>query len=111
MGGFTLIYLSQFEKIEENKFKVGFVHYAPFHAVHGLNKSREELEQEGIFITVMPQAETKEGFGAVLYTDKEQVWYECESTATPEENKVSQLESDMLDLKLAMAELVEGGVA
>lgn len=37
--------------------KVDLIHYMPFHEKHGLGKTQEELELEGVFVEELPKPE------------------------------------------------------
>ncbi|WP_010292184.1 hypothetical protein [Clostridium senegalense] len=67
------IFISQFKSTdEENIFIIGFTHYCPFHEEDGLNKTEEELLQEGVLINKedVPEPENREGYRAELLYDK-----------------------------------------
>ncbi len=62
-----MIFLSNFEKVEENKLKVRFIHYMPFDPINGLHKTKEELEQEGVLIENIPESKYIENKQAIMY--------------------------------------------
>lgn len=57
-----------FIKTNENG-KVTYTHYFPFDEQHGFNKSREELELEGVLVNNIPEPETVNNQLPVLYYD------------------------------------------
>src|SRR5699024_6182997 len=109
-----MIYLGELVKKEYNSYVVGFVHYMPFHEVHGMGKSKEELEQEGILVDSIPEPQQIEGKSAVLHFNPEtkDLWYEYEDKPkTPEElqqEKIESLEQSIAELTTATAMMMGG---
>lgn len=91
-----MIYLSDLQQITESKYEVGYIHYMPFDKEHGLDMTREELEQEGILVDSVPEPEHIDGKSAVLYCNPEtkELWFEyADIPKTPE-----QIQAEKIDL-------------
>ncbi|ACQ53975.1 hypothetical protein EXN65_20170 [Clostridium botulinum] len=96
-----MIFLSNFEKVEENKLKVRFIHYMPFDPIDGLNKTKEELELEGVLIENIPEPKHIENKQAIMYwnpVDK-QIFYEYEDVPKSDEGLEQQAELNAKLLK------------
>ena len=65
-----------------------FIHYQPFDKTNGMNKTQEELEQSGILVESLPEAELQDGKNAILkYSETEGLYYEyVDRLPTPEED-------------------------
>ena len=61
--------------------KVNFVHYMPFDSEHGMGKTREQLELEGILVESIPEPEPITDKIPVLHYSLEtkELWYEYDS--------------------------------
>jgi hypothetical protein len=93
----------KYEIESANKARVVYTHYMPFHEVHGLHKTVEELEQEGFLIEAIPEPETRENTLAILYIDPETkyLWFEYTPYTpqlTPDE-KIEKLEKEKAELQ------------
>lgn len=94
--------------------EVTTIHYMPFDTEHGLNKTAEELEQEGILVDSIPEPEEVEGKDPVLYCNPEtkELWYEYEDIPKTEEEiqaeKVESLEQSIAELTMAMTMMMGG---
>lgn len=59
-----------FLKINNETNLVEFTHFMPFDEKHGLKKTKEELEQEGILVEALPEKPEKiENKGIKLYAN------------------------------------------
>ncbi|WDU84192.1 hypothetical protein [Caloramator sp. Dgby_cultured_2] len=98
-------FLGDLIQIDANKYRVGFIHNFPFHPQHGLGKTQEELEQEGILIEELPEPQQIEGKIAVLYCNPvtKDVWYEYEDRPLTKEE---QLELQIKTLQETILELL-----
>lgn len=89
--------------------KVNYTHYMPFHEKHGLGKTKEELEQEGILVDSIPKPEQIEGKAPILYCNPEtkELWYEYEDIPKTEEElqqeKIQALEQSIAELSATIA--------
>lgn len=73
-----MIYIETNEKNE-----LTFMHYMPFDAKHGMNKSAEELELTGFLIDELPVTEEKAGYSSVIKFDKESKIFSVEYVEIP----------------------------
>ncbi|WP_207653319.1 hypothetical protein [Clostridium cochlearium] len=89
--------------------QVNYTHYMPFHEKHGLGKTQEQLEQEGILVDSIPEPKQIEGKAPILYCNPEtkELWYEYEDIPpTPEDlqqEKIQALEQSMAELSATIA--------
>ncbi|MCC0633817.1 MULTISPECIES: hypothetical protein [unclassified Clostridioides] len=101
-------YLTGLEHKEENIYKVNLIHNMPFDKVHGLNKSAQELELNGILVDEVVEAEQREGFTSIMYVDKatKEITYEyVEIPLTPEQEalkKIKELEQENANINYAL---------
>ena len=76
---------------------ITFIHRMPFDKVNGLNKSRKELEKDGVFVTDFPSPEYNTNMKAVAkynpYTNS--VYYEYEPIAISDKERLDYLEAAM----------------
>jgi hypothetical protein len=84
-------YLGNLEQLEDNKYKVNFIHYKP------------ELLQDtsdGILVENLPEPTQQDGKVAVLYVnvDTKEAYYEYEDAPITEEDKIKVLEKQVADL-------------
>ena len=90
-------------------FEVGPIHYMPFDPVHGLGKTREELEAEGgVFVESIPEPENRPGKSAMLkYSEVDGLYYEyVDRSLTTEEQSAQQMDYLVdLDFRLLQIEL------
>lgn len=82
----------------DNTGLVTFVHYVPFDPVNGLGKTAEELEQEGILVEFIPDANAPAGKDAVMKVDltTKEVFYEYVDRPETSEEKVERLEQQLI---------------
>lgn len=93
--------------------KVNYTHYMPFHEKHGLGKTREELEQEGILVDNIPEPEEIEGKSAILHCNPEtkELWYEYEDIPKTEEEQQQEVINTLgQELAMLKIQLITGGV-
>lgn len=109
-----MIYLGEFQQVENNKYKVGYIHYMPFHEKHGLGKTVEELEQEGILVDSIPEPQQIEGKAPILYCNPEtkELWYEYEDIPKTQEEKqqeeIEALKQSIAELTIAITMMMGG---
>lgn len=75
-----MIYLNNLTKITDEKYNIGFIHYKPFDKIHGLNKSKEQLEKEGVLVESIPELKYTDGKQPIMYYNpiKKELFYEYE---------------------------------
>ena len=79
--------------ISDENNKVILQHHKPFHEVHGLKQSKEDLEQAGIFVDSLPlKPEPLEAKGLILYTNPVR-WEYVDRTLT----KIEKLDKLVID--------------
>lgn len=94
--------------------KVTTIHYMPFDEQHGLGKTKEELEQEGILVDEIPEPEQIEGKYPVLHCNPEtkELWYEYEDIPKTKEEiqqeKIEALEQSIAELTMIMTKMMGG---
>ncbi|WP_048341133.1 hypothetical protein [Clostridium haemolyticum] len=73
-----MIFLGNLNKITDEKYSIGFIHYIPFDKENGLNKSKEQLEQEGVLIESIPKSKQIECKQPIMYWNpiKKEIFYE-----------------------------------
>jgi hypothetical protein len=94
-------YLGNLEQLEDNKYKVNFIHYKP------------ELLQdtsEGILVETLPEPTQQDGKIAVLYVNIEtkEPFYEYEDIPQTEESEMDILKKQVADLTFLVMQL-QGG--
>lgn len=87
-----MIFLGGLTKITEGKSLVTFIHYQPFDEQHGLGKTQNELQQEGVLVDSIPAAE-QNGKTAHLFINPEtrDMWYEYTEATKPVEDQIEEL--------------------
>lgn len=87
-----MIFLGNLKKINDSKIAIGFIHYFPFDKNHGLGKTKEELEQEGILIENFPEPEQIEGKHATMYWNPidKNVFYEYKDIPKSKEENLEE---------------------
>ena len=102
-----MIFLGNLTKITDTKCKIGFIHYMPFDSVNGLNKTAEQLEQEGVLVDSIPELQQVEGKSSVMYWNPVDnvIFYEYENIPKTQEDL---LRDRITSLEIAMANLVGG---
>lgn len=87
-----MIFLGQLNKITEEKYSIGFIHYMPFDNANGLNKTIEELKQEGILVDSIPEPQQIEGKQAVMYWNPidKNVFYEYKDIPKSKEENLEE---------------------
>lgn len=110
-----------FQTEKGNIYKPCFVHYCPFDEENGLNKTKEQLEAEGVLVEQIPEAEQREGFYPELRVNKEtkEVFYEYIKIEvqpiqmTEEQKQLKELKDKIAEQDQAILELtslVTGGI-
>lgn len=105
-----MIFLGQLNKITEEKFSIGFIHYMPFDKKNGLGKTKEGLEKEGILIENLPEPKQIKGKQAIMYFNpiKKEVFYEYNDIPKSKEEMVqdnfNQLKEENKELKKQLEE-------
>jgi hypothetical protein len=97
--------------IEINKDNsIGLTHYMPFDEVHGLGKTKEELEESGLLVESLPISEDMIGKSQVLkYDETKGLHYEyVDRQLTPEE-KLEQVQEKQELMQQAIDDLIFGG--
>ena len=91
---------------------VTVIHYMPFHAVHGLGKSKEELEQTGFFVASVPDEEFVQGKISKLKFNEGmgELYYEYVDAPPSEQDKLAQLEKRQELIQQMLDELILGGM-
>ncbi|SFI89550.1 hypothetical protein [Brevibacillus centrosporus] len=93
----------------ENENLVTFVHHMPFDEVHGLGKSKTELEKTGVFVDSVPELVNIEGKVARLYLNpatRTLEWKHFDSQRP--EDRVAQLEQQLKITQDALDALLLG---
>lgn len=91
---------------------VTFKHFMPFDEEYGLDKTKKELEQEGVLVEEIPEPEEKEGKNAILHCNPgtKELWYEYEDIPkTPEEEQQEKIEAEVKELR-QIIDILIGGV-
>lgn len=78
---------------------VTFVHYMPFDGEHGMGKTKEELEQEGILVESIPEPK-QNGKIPKLFVNREtkELWYEYSDRPPTQEEEMEQLKQQMISV-------------
>lgn len=100
--------ITQYTKITEENLLCTSVHYCPFDPVHGLKISEEEMVNRGyLLVDNIPSPEAKIGMDSQLHYNPKQdnFWYEYFDVPLTEDERMSELETENLELKLALAEM------
>ena len=102
-----MVYI-EFELIAEDKGRVMFQMFMP-------ERLSEERKQSGLLVESIPNSEEGQGM-ATLFVNPltKALWYEYEPIPEPPvypRTEVGQLQKQLDELKLLMAELVTGGIA
>lgn len=86
-------------KLNESDKAVSTIHYMPFDSIHGLGKTKEELEAEGgIFVESIPEPDKVQGKNAVLKFDRGNLFYEYVERPESVEEKLGSLQDENADL-------------
>ena len=97
------------------KNDVTFVHYMPFDEKEGLNKTEEELLEEGVLIESIPNPEQVEGKGSEMKYDPESksVYYEYFDLPVDREKELEKLVEELRGkqelMQSALDDLIMGG--
>lgn len=80
--------------------EVQSTHYMPFDPIHGLGKTKEELEAEGgILVDSIPEPENLPGKSAVLkYSEADGLYYEYVDRPMTHEERVDAMQMENADL-------------
>lgn len=90
-----------FLKCDETS-KVNYIHYMPFDGKHGLGKTQEQLEQEGVLVDSIPEPQIIEGKNPIMYYSKEKgIFYEYEDIPKSKEELQSE---EIKNLKQQLAQ-------
>ncbi|KAJ51105.1 hypothetical protein BD780_000227 [Clostridium tetanomorphum] len=83
-----MIFIKNLNKITDSKYDIGYKHYMPFDSTNGLNKTKEQLEQEGILIEGISEPQQIEGKQSIMYYNPVEniIFYEYEDILKPKEN-------------------------
>lgn len=86
--------------IKHDGGQVQEVHYMPLDPVHGLGKTKEELESEGgVFVESVPEPENRPGKAPVLkYSEAEGLYYEYVDRPMTQEERVDAMQMENADL-------------
>lgn len=75
------------------------IHYQPFDEVNGLRKTQKELEQTGILVESLPEAQPQEGQDAVLkYSETEGLYYEYVDRPPSSEEELAAIRDENAEL-------------
>ncbi|WP_205613341.1 hypothetical protein [Clostridium sporogenes] len=87
-----MIFLSRLTKITNEKYSIGYIHYMPFNEKHGLGKTKEELEQEGILLESIIEPKQIEGKQATMYWNpiEGKIFYEYEDIPKSKEETLEE---------------------
>ena len=111
-----MVFLGQLTKVTDTKCLIGFKHYQPFHEKHGLGKTQEELEQEGILVESIPEPQQIKGKSAVLYCNPatKELWHEYEDIPKTKEQlqaeEITNLKTQLQATQEAVDFLIMGGM-
>lgn len=86
--------------------KVIYTHHKPFDNQYGLNKTKEQLLEEGHLVEKLPAIKNKVGFDAILYYTNSEFREEFIKNIQPT-SEIDVLKAENAELKIAMAELAE----
>lgn len=99
-----------FIKVDENN-KVIYKHYRPFDEIYGLQKTKEQLLQEGYLVESIPTFKEVSGKNQVLYYDKRRgFWCEYIDIPLTPEQEAQQLKERIKIMQQALDELLLGGM-
>lgn len=84
--------------------RVYLKYFRPFHEQDGLNKTKEQLEQEGILVNNIPNAGELAGKDAVLYVNAEDKtlyyqYYDSSNDLTSPESEFTEIKQETQLLK------------
>lgn len=91
-----MIYVGKMQKVSEETYRVGLVHYMPFDEVNGLGKTKEQLQQEGIFVESLPVKEERPGYEAVLMYDGTSLYYEYSLRQETQDQGAEELQNEIM---------------
>lgn len=97
-----------FLTINDNN-EVSSIHHMPFDEKYGLNKTVEELQQEGVLVENIPKPEQIEGKIPLLKYNGAELYYEYEDAPIDEvtklKNKLDIQEQQLQEQSVSIAEL------
>ena len=99
-----MIFIKEFTKITDEKYIIGYIHNMPFDATNGLNRTEEQLLQEGKLVEVDTKPVAAEGKEPVMYYNPNTnrcFWELVDIPKSIEQNAQEQIE----ELKQSIAEL------
>lgn len=96
--------------IELKDKEVVAVHFVPFDPVHGLGKTKEELEAEGgVFVESVPEPENRPGKAPVLkYSEEKGLYYEYVNRPLTQEEIAAQQMDYLVDLDFRLLNIELG---
>ena len=90
----------------DEKDLVKFIHHMPFDEKHGLNKTHEELEKEGVLFDRLPDSpDVPFGKQAILYVNP--LRWELEDRPLTQEEKLQQMVDDGILTQEQMDDLIQ----
>ncbi|PER25444.1 hypothetical protein [Bacillus cereus] len=70
---------------------IEFIHHAPYDPIYGLDKTEEELMEEGLLMEELPVPELQPGkYGVLYYTDERGLYYEYVDVELTEADRIKQ---------------------
>ena len=91
--------------INHKEGTVEFIHYSPFDDKHGLGKTKEQLDLEGVLVSAPPASIPRNGKQSIMKysTETKKIYYEYIDIPDTEEDTIKK---DLEMLKLENAELM-----
>lgn len=82
-------------RFNESNYQITYIHHRPFDPVQGLNSTREELLETGVFVTDFLEPVSVTGKRAVAYYNPEtkKVYYKYEAAPLSTEERFDLLEA------------------
>lgn len=81
-------------RLDQDTGLVKYIHMNPLDPVYGMGRSKEELEQTGLFIEESQYKEPtyKEGYFAIMYYNNDGIYYKYEKRPLTIEERLDKLE-------------------
>lgn len=95
------IYISDLrEMVGDEIYRIGMIHYSPFHVDYGLGKSEEELLKTGYLVDDIEAPNYKDGKRYELLFNKKEnkIFYSYYEKKSMLEQRIEQLEQENADL-------------
>ncbi|BCC09369.1 MULTISPECIES: hypothetical protein [Bacillus cereus group] len=90
---------------------IEFIHHIPFDPVYGLDKTEEELMEEGLLVEELPVPESLPGKREVLkYSVERDLYYEYIDNLITPEQEVENMKKQVALMQQALDELLLGGM-